>query len=104
VQSALESGVAGNSVKALSNAKRLQLDRVKDRIIRRQEALDGELTLQNQALVQRAKTSMLTAAFKLESSLPSTFEIVGSGLQAGIGVGLNFAGDPADIDVDPSDG
>lgn len=98
IQSALESGVSGNSVKALDNAKRLQVSRVRGRLIRRQEALDAELDTQSRATIRQAKQAMTNAALRLENSLPSSFQIYASAIGAGVDVFKNFGFGPINLD------
>jgi len=97
-QSALESGVSGNSVKALNNAQRLQVDRVRNRIIERQDALDAEYGAQGAALARQAKQSMVNAALSLANSTPSFFQIAGAAAQAGINLADNLGYGPINLD------
>lgn len=97
-QSALESGISGNSVKALNNAQRMQLDRVRRRLLDRQVQLDDEFLRQDRAIIRQTRQSMIDSAFSLTNQLPSIYEVIGSGIQAGINVGQNFGF--GDISVD----
>ena len=90
-QSALESGVAGNSVQGLNLARRMQIDRVRRRIMDRQEQVDAEFNLQNAALRLRTQASITSAVLELENNLPSIFELIGGGL-AGAGAIDSFEG------------
>jgi hypothetical protein len=85
-QSALESGVSGNSLKAVSATKRLQTERVRGRIVERLKRLDVNFKLQNDALRLSVHSALTSAAMQLERSLPSPFELIGGAAKGGLSV------------------